>query len=200
MPRVKIIGAVCLLAAVLAACSSAIDARDGDIIFQRSQSKQAQAIAAATHSDYTHTGIIFIEEGKPFVYEAVQPVIRTPIAEWIARGDRRHYVIKRLKDPSALDAPPLKREVVSMLGKDYDWLFEWTDDKIYCSELVWKAYRRGLGIELGRPRTLKDFDLSHPAVQQLMRERYGANIPFAMQVVAPSDLFDSPLLVTVSEK
>ena len=35
-----------------------------------------------------------------------------------------------------------------MNNKDYDLYFEWSDDKIYCSELVWKIYKNGADIEL----------------------------------------------------
>lgn len=36
----------------------------GDIIFQTSLSSQSQAIQLATHSDYSHTGMIVIREKK----------------------------------------------------------------------------------------------------------------------------------------
>ncbi len=39
-------------------------------------------------------------------------------------------------------------------GKSYDLYFEWTDETIYCSELVWKIYKEALGIEIGKPETL----------------------------------------------
>lgn len=35
-------------------------------------------------------------------------------------------------------------------GKPYDIYFEWSDDKIYCSELVWKIYKHALDIEIGQ--------------------------------------------------
>ena len=34
------------------------------------------------------------------------------------------------------------------LGRDYDLRFEWSDDKIYCSELVWKIYKEAFNIAL----------------------------------------------------
>jgi uncharacterized protein YycO len=145
-------------------------------------------------------GVIFIEDGKPVVYEAVQPVGKAPLDEWIKRGEKEHYVIKRLKDPSKLDTVALKKEVTTMLGKNYDWLFEWSDDSIYCSELVWKAYDRASGIKLGELRTLKELDLSHAAVQKILKERYGEKVPYVMEVICPCDVFSSPLLVTVETK
>ena len=189
--------AMVFLATTLASCQQVGHLRDGDIIFHRSTSRQAVAIAAATHSAYTHVGLVFLDSGKPFVYEAVQRVKRTPLKEWIARGERQHFVIKRLKADLRLNSAALKSEAQHMLGKDYDWLFEWSDSKIYCSELVWKAYQRSHGIEIGRLRSLRDFDLTSPVVLRQMQERYGKRIPWEMSVIAPSDIFDSPLLCDV---
>ena len=72
--------------------------RDGDIIFQTSQSSQSEAVQRATHSKYSHMGLILTREGKPFVFEAVNPVRFTPLKSWIQRGKGAHYVVKRLKD------------------------------------------------------------------------------------------------------
>lgn len=35
--------------------------RNGDLIFQTSKSAQSQAIQAATHSPYSHCGIVFFD-------------------------------------------------------------------------------------------------------------------------------------------
>ena len=60
--------------------------RDGDLIFQTSLSGQSRAIQEATGSKYSHCGIIYRDGCDYFVYEAVQPVKSTPLAQWIARG------------------------------------------------------------------------------------------------------------------
>ena len=193
-----ILRAVCLLLASLPVwASGAMEVKDGDIIFHRSQSRQAAAIAAATKSDYTHMGIIFFSDGSPFVYEAIQPVSRTPLEEWMKRGAGGHHVIKRLKDSSGVDFAKVKAETGKLMGRDYDWIFDWSDQKIYCSELVWKAYKRASGVEIGALRKLKDFDLTSETVRKLMKERYGRDIPLEMDVIAPSDMFSSPKLITV---
>ncbi|CTT31971.1 putative peptidoglycan peptidase [Escherichia coli] len=51
----------------------------GDIIFQISRSSQSKAIQLATHSDYSHTGMLVIRNKKPYVFEAVGPVKYTPL-------------------------------------------------------------------------------------------------------------------------
>ena len=64
-----------------------------------------------------------------------------------------------------------------MLGHNYDLYFGWADDRIYCSELIWKVYDRGLHRQLGALQRLRDFDLTSPAVQAKLRERYGTTCP-----------------------
>ena len=177
---------------------SGYEAEDGDIIFHRSQSAQSEAIAEATHSPFTHVGVIFIENGEAVVYEASGCVRSVPLAKFIACGENCHFVIKRLKDSEKLDAKALKREVKKMTGRCYDPYFDWSDSTIYCSELVWKAYQRGCGIELGDLRQMRDFDLDSPAVVKLLQCRYGKKAPLEMQVIAPSDIFGSSLLKTVA--
>ena len=177
---------------------------DGDIVFHTSRSSQSLAIQLATKSPYSHMGIVYLRDGKPFVFEAVQPVKLTPLADWVERGERGRFVAKRLRDADArLTVETLRkmRAVGEQLaGKDYDPYFEWSDDRIYCSELVWKVFERGAGVELGELQTIAEFDLSHPAVQAKVRERYGDNVPLDEIVVSPAAIFDAAELETVYER
>ncbi|WP_217278683.1 YiiX/YebB-like N1pC/P60 family cysteine hydrolase [Hymenobacter sp. BRD67] len=59
---------------------------EGDLIFHTSQSAQSQAIQLATHSSYSHCGLLYKTNGEWQVFEAVQPVKLTPLARWAARG------------------------------------------------------------------------------------------------------------------
>jgi hypothetical protein len=183
--------------------SAVVPMQDGDIIFHISRSSQSKAIQLATHSEYSHCGIVYREQGQFYVFEAVQPVKSTPLKEWIARGSQGHYVLKRLKNAESVlnnkVLAQMKAEGEKLKGKYYDLTFEWNDDKIYCSELVWKIYQRATGIEIGQLEKLSDFDLSHKIVQQKMRERYGNKIPLDQTVISPASIFNSPLLWTVAE-
>jgi uncharacterized protein YycO len=131
----------------------------------------------------------------------VQPVKRTPLDKWIARGQDGKYVIKRLKNADQVLTPEtlnkMKQVGDSFTGKNYDLTFEWSDDKIYCSELIWKIYQRGVGIEIGKLQKLSDFDLTNEAVRKKMKERYGDNIPMDETVISPASIFDSEQLMTV---
>ena len=86
------------------------------------------------------------------------------------------------------------------MGKNYDSYFEWSDERIYCSELVWKIYREALGIEVGKLQPMREYDLSHPLVKATMQERYGNRIPLDEKMVSPGNIYNSPLLETVIEQ
>lgn len=176
---------------------------NGDIIFQSTHSRQCEAVKLATQSEYSHVGIIFKDGGEWMVYEAVQPVKKTPLKDWIQHGENNHYVIKRLKNAkevlSAEVIEQMKQIGEENMGKNYDIYFNWSDDEIYCSELVWKIYDEAAGIHIGELKQLKDFDLTSQSVRAIMSERYGTAIPLEEKVIAPSDLFDSKKLVLVDQ-
>ncbi|MFD2890759.1 YiiX family permuted papain-like enzyme [Flavobacterium chuncheonense] len=177
--------------------------KNGDLIFQTSLSGQSKAIQLATNSKYSHCGIIYKENGKFYVFEAIQPVKTTPLDKWISRGKDGHYVIKRLKNAEEIltneTLQKMKNEGEKFKGKNYDLTFEWSDDKIYCSELIWKIYKRSTGIEIGKLEKLSDFDLSNETVKKKMKERYGDNIPMEELVISPKAIFESNLLITVNQ-
>lgn len=170
--------------------------KEGDIIFQTSPSTQSKAIQLATHSKYSHVGIILKQKGKWMVLEAVQPVKYTPLEAWTKRGEDGAYVIKRLNKEVLNDSliTLIKQEAVKYKGRDYDIYFAWDDDEIYCSELVWKLYKQSAGIELCDLKQLKDFDLSNPLVKAKLNSRYNDKIPYNSQVVSPADIYESGLL------
>ena len=178
--------------------------KDGDIVFQTSRSNQSRAIQLATHSEYSHMGLLFRMDGQWMVLEAIQPVSWTPLNRWVARGLKGHVVVKRIKHrdtrltPEALKL--MKGVGQRFLGRPYDLTFEWSDDRIYCSELVWKIYQEGAGITIGELEQLRAFDLSHPVVQKKMRERYRGNPPLDEAVISPQRMFESAELETVLER
>lgn len=170
----------------------------GDIAFHESRSSQSAALKAATHSRYTHMGLVVVGDDGPVVIEAVQPVRRTPWADWVARGAGGHVVVKRLSAPlEPAQTAAVVAAAEQLLGRPYDLAFGWDDRAIYCSELVWKAFERGAGVRLGEPRRFADFDLSHPAVRRKIAERHPRGLPPDEPVVAPADIFGWPGLQLV---
>lgn len=168
--------------------------KEGDIIFQSSQSEQCEAVRVATNSKFSHCGIIFYENGICYVFEAIQPVKKTKFTDWITHGLNQKYVVARLKDSTLLNAEniaKMKEYGKKEFNKEYDIYFEWSDEKIYCSEYVWKIYKYGANIELCNLAKLNSFNLDNPKVKAILEQRYGNKIPLNEDVVAPSQLANS---------
>lgn len=176
--------------------------RDGDIIFQRSRSAQGAAIELATGSTYTHMGIVLYMRGRPFVLEAVGPVRLTPLHAFTERGIDGEYVVKRLRDAATRLTPEVRARIRSVaeryVGRPYDGRFEWSDERIYCSELVYKVYEQGAGIRIGALVQARTLALDAPEVQRLIARRF-RNEAFDPNepVISPGAMFSDPSLETV---
>ena len=177
--------------------------KGGDIIFHKSKSTQSRLISKVTGSDYTHMGILFYDNGKLYVYEAVGPVKSTPFKEWVARGSGGRYVVKRLREADRILTPDnlsrLKKAGLAYRGKPYDLMFRFSNEEIYCSELVYKMYKDALGISVGELGKFSDFDLSDPEVKNELKRRYKGEYSLTEPIISPESMFHSPLLETVED-
>lgn len=181
-----------------------INLKIGDIIFQETNSEQATVIKLATKSKYTHVGVVISHQNKLMILEAIGPVKKTLIQDFINHGTGKKFKVKRLKNRVEIFTKQKEIEFIfegeKYLGKLYDFYFVWSNEKIYCSELVWKMYKSVFNLEIGKLGKLKDFDLSHFKVKLLMFKRYGFKIPYNETVIPPSSLFDSDLLEEIESE
>lgn len=146
---------------------------DGDIIFHKSQTQQAAALREATGSEWTHVGILMQNKnnGAWFVAEAVGPVKTTPLKDFIARGKNKEYRIYR---DTFFNPKTMTDKLVSAIqkyNKPYDIYFEFTDEKTYCSELVYKAFNDAMGKPIGNLQKMKEMRLDGPYVKALIKKR-----------------------------
>lgn len=189
------------LLAFLIPSGHSYEPQTGDIIFHTSRSSQSLAIQQATGSPYSHMGMIVIRDEKPYVFEASKRVVYTPLNVWIARGVDGKFVAKRVKAGlSPEQQKKLQQAAKRYAGKPYDLAFSWSDERQYCSEVVWKIYANALSMEIGRLQKLGDFNLNSPAVKAKLKERYGSRIPLNETVISPQAVFDAGQLYTVAEK
>ena len=146
--------------------------KDGDMIFHTSKSSQSQIIQKITGSKFSHCGIIFYKKGVPYVFEAVQPVKMTPLNVWINRGIGGRYAVTRYKKTiSKEDKDRMMYYAKRQLGKGYDIKFQWSDSKMYCSELVYKVYESA-GITICNKNKFSSFDLSNDMVKKWSRKSW----------------------------
>ena len=168
------------------------EVREGDVIFQTSQSQQSPLIQIATRSKISHCGIIVMKNGKPYVLETLKTLVVTPLDKFIARGEDGKYWLKRSKKEN------IKIKYGSYLGKPYDLAFKFDNDKFYCSELIYDIYKNQLGIELCEPKKVSDYLIlgtdQLPQIEKAMKKR---GITKEQYAVAPIDIFESDYLEDV---
>lgn len=187
------------LALLLLAASPAVagsDLRTGDVVFQTSRSRQSLAIQRATRSPWSHVGIVEVTAAGAFVLEAIQPVSRTPWERWRRRGADGRVRVMRAKGLDAASAGRVIAAAKVFLGRPYDPWFRWDDGRIYCSELVTKAFERGAGIELGRRQSVGE--LAIDGLEAELRRRFG-RIPEDLVLVSPASIAADEDLTVVGE-
>lgn len=165
--------------------------REGDIVMRGT----GLGVLMATGSIWTHCGILHQENGQWFVYEANQGVQRTPWCKW--KTHEFPYFTRVLRPKRPLSTEQSNR-VISYCrhaqGCRYDKSYRWSDDRYYCSELVWKAYNNA-GIQLSQPRTGQTFLAYYlpPIRKRMIQKGVLPNEP----MVPPCDLIRSRQLKRV---
>jgi hypothetical protein len=160
-----------LLGIALPALADKPDLKTGDLVFQTSTSSQSKAILWATKSKYSHVGIVWRHADKLDVLEAVQPVKVTPMKAWVARGLLGRYTVLRYPQLTDAQAKTIVAEARRYLGRNYDLFFVPGNPEIYCSELVWLAFKAA-GIEIGREQRSADLDMDNLLVRKLVAKRW----------------------------
>lgn len=153
--------------------------KEGDIVFQMSQSQQSPLIQYATASPWSHCGIIIEKKDGLYVLEASNVVKLTPLQKWIDRG--RFNKVKKVR----IIDEPIKVKYKKYLGIPYDLQFKFDNGKYYCSELVWVIYKEQFGKELCEPRPIKDYHTF--GIEDKISKR---GMKLDQMVVAPSDLIE----------
>jgi hypothetical protein len=163
------------------------DPNEGDIVFQSlPNSDLTRAIEGATHSLYSHTGMIIKKNGFWYVREAAGPVTDTFLYLWIMRGRGAKFAAYRLKEQYRELIPAFIKESKKYLGLPYDIYFELDDEKIYCSELVYKSFKDATHEDLGKLVKLKDLDWeSH---REFIESIEVNGIPYEREMITPRDL------------
>jgi hypothetical protein len=197
----KRLGLVFALAAVVAWAGVALlaepyEPQEGDVVFQSLGPNELSAvIESATRSPYSHCGVVLREGDRWVVIEAVGPVKKTPLAVWVEQGRGRKYAAYRLTDGFRAKLPEFRRELESFLGKPYDIRYQWSDDAIYCSELVYKAFERATGESLGRRQKLGELDWQPH--EEFIRRIERGGLPLEREMITPVALSNAPQLSRV---
>lgn len=139
---------------------ASIGFHDGDLVFRRGRSVESFAVYLADRDhDYSHIGVVVMEQGKPFVIHAVpgesagktSRVSKEPVERFLDGSKASHWAVYRSHFTSlqlhriAVKASEFFRKRIEF-DNDYDLS---TDSHLYCTELVLKAYQAA-GLDPGR--------------------------------------------------
>ncbi len=187
----------CLVESKLRNYTKNVDVQNGDFIFQHLPGVLTEMIADLTHSRYSHCGIIVKKSEGFVVLQAIGPVKETPLNQWISYGVGRKFTIVRLKKQYQKDIPAIIREAYKFINRPYDIQYQWDNQKIYCSELIYKAVFNAVGLRLADFVRLGDMKWQH--YEKMIRQITGGEIPLERAMITPESLVVSDKVELVYE-
>jgi len=176
------------------------DFRPGDILFQPlPHNRLVDTIEGMTGSPLSHCGMVVEREGELRVLEALGSVKETDLLAWIRRGRGYRFAVYRLREPFRDRIEAVIAAARRHLGKPYDALYEMDDGKIYCSELVYKAFLAVTGERLGETCTLGSLDW-RPWEKSILRFAHSDRVPLDRVMITPAALARAPQLELVRSR
>ncbi len=172
--------------------------QEGDVLFQALPKgfDLVRAIEGVSGSNYSHCGIVIkSEEGDWRVYEAFGPVGSVSLENWKNRGRGQKFAAYRIEDENATVIPKLLAALPKYAKRPYDVRYRMDDGFIYCSELIYKAYRDTTGKPLGKLIRLGDMNW-RPYVATI-RKYEGGPPPLDREMITPIELSKAPQLKKV---
>ncbi|MBT5910403.1 MAG: hypothetical protein HOH25_11425 [Opitutae bacterium] len=178
--------------------SDAYHPQAGDVLFQALPKgvDLVEAIEGVTRSNYSHCGVVLKgKDGSWKVFESIGLVGAIPLKNWVSRGRGKKFSAFRLKEEHASELPKFKSALAKYAGRPYDLRYRMDDKFIYCSELVYKAYRDATGKPLGKLAKLGD--LNWRPYLATIRKYEGGDPPLDREMITPIDLSKAPQLQKV---
>lgn len=175
----------------------------GDVLVQSIEpcGRLLRTVKGVTGSKWNHCGVVDRKDGRWVVCEAVGDGVQyTPLDLFLLRGDEPDFAVYRLAGDAHQYAADLAECCKAYVGRPYDMSFELDDAKIYCSELVYKAYRDATegNDELGRVQQFRDLNWEKHK-DDLVHYHGSENLPLNRKVVTPVSLTWSQQLRKVFE-
>ena len=126
-------------------------------------------------------------DGQWFVYEAYRGVSTTPLKTFLFRGRGGGFAVYRLLDGHRHRIPQMLVCCETYLGRPYDIRYRLDDEKIYCSELIYKAYRDATdGERLGD--LIRFGDMNWQPYEFLIKQVEGGEVPVDREMITPVEL------------
>lgn len=174
----------------------------GDVLVQAITpcGRLLSTVKGVTTSQWCHCGVVTRKNGGWAVCEAVGDGVRhTPLIIFLLRGDEIDFAAYRLTGESQAYANQMAECCEAYVGRPYDIQYELDDEKIYCSELVYKAYRDAAdGGDLAAVQCFGDLNWRQ-FKDNIAHFHGGDDLPLDREVVTPVALTRSPRLEKIFE-
>ncbi len=171
--------------------------KEGDIVFQSLPSADlVDAIEGVTNSPYSHCGMVIKKDGEWFVREALGIVRDTPLDRWIIRGEDFKIDAFRLKNEYQKYIPLFIQKSGDYLKRPYDSQYRMDDESIYCSELVYKAFRDATDKGMGDLQKLGDLNWK-PHKDVIAKYARMDEVPLDRIMITPRAVAESEMLEQV---
>lgn len=148
-----------------------------------------RAIEGITESEYSHCGVVVRRNNQYYVKEAYGIVKDTPLSDWVLRGRGYMFSAYRLKDEHSGFTKRFLESLKKYIGLPYDSRYELDDEKIYCSELVYKAFLDATGKEIGKLQKL--VVLYWQPFESIIRKYESGPPPLDRKMITPLELTKS---------
>lgn len=159
------------IAFALTSCNNSFKLQEGDLLFQDIDcGPMCEAIEAVTQGvdnyNFSHIALVIESNDTLFALEAISAgVVLTPINEFLERsadsaGNPKVLVGRLKKEHQHLNKGAIEY-AMNQLGTAYDDEFIMNNDKYYCSELLYDAYKQAnsnRAVFLLYPMTFKPLD------------------------------------------
>ncbi len=170
--------------------------QEGDLLFQSlNKVPLVEAIEGCTHSPWSHCGILHRTPQGWVVLKAIGPVRQTPLLDWLNQARDQRFAAYRLNDALQPKIPDIIRAAKTWLGRPYDIRYDLDDQKIYCSELIYKACQKATGETLGKLQKLGD--LNWKPYRKLIETIEQGPAPLARLMITPRSLSEATQLTKV---
>lgn len=157
----------------------------GDILLQPLYCWSCSLIEAQTKSEYSHIGVVIeIKKNDIYVAEAFHKVRKVTLAEYLSKTEKGSAV--KILRPYFVSQNLLQIYNKEFDGLNYDRDFRWNNfdsmgEKIYCSELLYKLFKRA-GMHFPKSQRMR-FDVN----REYWLKYFRGNIPDGEVGVSPED-------------
>lgn len=164
----------------------ALELKSGDILLQPLHCWACNLIEAETKSEYSHIGVVTkVKDGVVYVGEAFLKVREIPLEEFNSKT-QKGLKLKVMRP--YFSSPSLSKNFDTFFkGLPYDSAYLWDDNKIYCSELLYKLFR---SLNMTTPKALPMTFIEN---REYWYKYFKGSIPDGVLGIAPGDFDDEEL-------